>query len=144
MRWVSIESAPSTEKIPLCRKDVPLRPKMQCYVSSRGVLIARQHDLCRTGGVWATSQIAQRDCGSHRQGNLSGIHLAMQTSQQYDAATIAILRRALDEVFMDPRFLDRRSTSALETAEHLLSQAATGERDFDRLKASAFNKLMGQ
>jgi hypothetical protein len=27
---------------------------------------------------------------------------------------------------------------------HLLSQAATGERDFDRLKASAFNKLMGQ
>jgi len=25
-----------------------------------------------------------------------------------------------------------------------LSQAATGERDFDRLKASAFNKLMGQ
>jgi hypothetical protein len=32
---VSIESAPSTEKIPLCRKDLPLRPKMQCYVSSR-------------------------------------------------------------------------------------------------------------
>jgi len=32
----------------------------------------------------------------------------------------------------------------LEIAEHLLSQAATGERDFDRLKASAFNKLMGQ
>jgi hypothetical protein len=25
-----------------------------------------------------------------------------------------------------------------------MSQAATGERDFDRLKASAFNKLMGQ
>ncbi len=32
---VSVESAPSTEKIPLCRKDVPLRPKMQCYLSSR-------------------------------------------------------------------------------------------------------------
>jgi hypothetical protein len=94
--------------------------------------------------LWATSQIARRDCGSHRQGNCREIHLAMQTSQQYDAATIAILRRALDEVFTDPRFLDRRSTSALEIAEHLLSQAATGERDFDRLKASAFNKLMGQ
>jgi len=94
--------------------------------------------------LWATSQIPRRDCGSHRQGNLSGIHLAMQTSQQYDAVTIAILRRALGEVFTDPRFLDRRSTSALEIAEHLLSQAATGERDFDRLKASAFNKLMGQ
>jgi hypothetical protein len=34
--------------------------------------------------------------------------------------------------------------SALEIAEHLLAQAATGERDFDRLKASAFNKLMSQ
>jgi putative ABC transport system substrate-binding protein len=32
--------------------------------------------------------------------------------------------------------------SALEVAEHLLAQAASGERDFDRLKASAFNKLM--
>jgi hypothetical protein len=32
----------------------------------------------------------------------------------------------------------------LEIAEHLLSQAATGERDCDRLKASAFNQLMGQ
>jgi len=68
----------------------------------------------------------------------------MQTSQQYDAVTIAILRRALDEVFADPRFLNRRSTSALEIAEHLLTRAATGEYDFDRLKASAFNKLMSQ
>jgi hypothetical protein len=33
----SIQSAPSTEKISLCRKDVPLRAKMQCYVSSRAV-----------------------------------------------------------------------------------------------------------
>jgi hypothetical protein len=64
--------------------------------------------------------------------------------QQYDAETIAILRRALDEVFTDSRFLNRRSISALEIAEYLLSQAATGERDFDRLKASALNKLMSQ
>src|SRR5258707_3131003 len=34
-KLASIQSAPSTEKISLCRKDVPLRPKMQCYVSSR-------------------------------------------------------------------------------------------------------------
>jgi hypothetical protein len=61
---------------------------------------------------------------------LPGIHLAMQTGQQYDAETIAILRRALNEVFTDPKFLNRRSKSALEIAEHLLSQAATGERDF--------------
>jgi hypothetical protein len=61
--------------------------------------------------------------------------------RQYDAETIAILRRALDDVFTDPRFLDRRPTSALQIAEHLPAQAATGERDVDRLKASALDKL---
>jgi len=68
----------------------------------------------------------------------------MHASQQYDAVRLAILRRALDEVFTDPRFSSRRSASALEIAEHLLAQAAAGERDIDRLKASAFNKLIGQ
>jgi hypothetical protein len=68
----------------------------------------------------------------------------MVANQQYDAETIAILRRALDDVFTDPRFLDRRSTSALQIAEHLLAQAVTGERDLDRMKASAFNKLASQ
>ena len=67
-----------------------------------------------------------------------------RASQQYDSVTIAILRRALDDVFTDPRFVNRKSASALEIAEHLLAQAATGERDLDRLKASAFNKLMSQ
>jgi hypothetical protein len=50
----------------------------------------------------------------------------------------------LDDVFTDPRFPGRRSTSALQIAEHLLAQAATGERDLDRLKASALNKLASQ
>jgi hypothetical protein len=59
----------------------------------------------------------------------------MAASQQYDAETIAVLRRALDDVFTDPRFLGRRSTSTLQIAEHLLAQAATGERDLDRLKS---------
>jgi hypothetical protein len=68
----------------------------------------------------------------------------MHASQQYDAATLALLRRALDEVFADPRFSGRRSSSALEIAEHLLAQAAAGERDIDRLKASAFIKLISQ
>jgi hypothetical protein len=75
---------------------------------------------------------------------LSETQIAMVASQQYDAETIAILRRALDDVFTDPRFLNRRSTSALQIAEHLLAQAATGERDIDRLKASALNKLVNQ
>lgn len=61
--------------------------------------------------------------------------------QPYDAPTIAVLRRALDDVFTDRRFSHRRSTSALEIAEHLLAQAAAGERDLDRLKASALAKL---
>ena len=60
----------------------------------------------------------------------------------YDPSTIAVLRRALDEVLLDPRFYHRKSASALEIAEHLLAQAAAGERDLERLKSSAFQKLM--
>ena len=68
----------------------------------------------------------------------------MAATLQYDAETIAVLRRALDDVFTDPRFLDRRSTSALQITEHLLAQAVTGEPDLDQLKASALNKLASQ
>jgi hypothetical protein len=61
----------------------------------------------------------------------------------YDPSTIAILRRALDEVLLDGRFYRRKTASALEVAEHLLAEAASGERDLERLKASAFEKLIG-
>jgi hypothetical protein len=61
----------------------------------------------------------------------------------HDPSTIAILRRALDEVLLDGRFYRRKSASALEVAEHLLAEAASGERDLERLKASAFEKLIG-
>jgi hypothetical protein len=54
---------------------------------------------------------------------------------------IAALRRAFDDILTDSRFLDQESTSALEIAELLLAQAALGERDLDRLKASAFEML---
>jgi hypothetical protein len=60
----------------------------------------------------------------------------------YEPATIATLRRALDEVIKDSRFRQRTSPSVLEIAEHLLAQAAAGERDLERLKASAFQKLI--
>jgi hypothetical protein len=60
----------------------------------------------------------------------------------YEPATIATLRRALDEVIKDNRFRQRKSHSALEVAEHLLALAAIGERDLERLKASAFQKLI--
>ena len=61
----------------------------------------------------------------------------------YDPSTIATLRRALDEVLLDGRFYRRKSASALEVAEHLLAQAAAGERDLERLKSSAFATLIG-
>ena len=61
----------------------------------------------------------------------------------HEPSTIAILRRALDEVLLDRRFYSRPSASALEIAEHLLAQAAAGERDLEKLKSSAFSKLTG-
>jgi hypothetical protein len=60
----------------------------------------------------------------------------------YDPSTIAVLRRALDEVLADRRFLRHPSASALEIAEQILAAAAAGERDLERLKALAFARLM--
>jgi len=60
----------------------------------------------------------------------------------YEPATIETLRRALDEVIRDNRFRRRKQASILEVAEHILAQAAIGERDLERLKASAFQKLI--
>jgi hypothetical protein len=65
----------------------------------------------------------------------------MKSNRHFDAATIGVLRRALDDVVQHQRFVHRTSVSALEIAEHLLEQAAEGERDFDRLKMSALAKL---
>ena len=46
-----------------------------------------------------------------------------------------------DEVVTDRRFLVRKSVTPLEMAEHILQQAASGERDLNRLKSSAFERL---
>jgi hypothetical protein len=59
----------------------------------------------------------------------------------YDAATLATLRHALDQVLTHPHFLNSASVSALEMAEHILSLAATGERDIQRLRSSALSRL---
>jgi hypothetical protein len=61
--------------------------------------------------------------------------------QKYDAPTVAVMRQALNEVVADRRFLARKSVTTLEVAEHILQQAASGERDLNRLKSSAFEKL---
>ena len=58
--------------------------------------------------------------------------------KHYDPSTIEVLRRALDDVLTDRRFYHQRSASALDIAEHMLAQAASGERDLERLKSSAF------
>jgi hypothetical protein len=61
--------------------------------------------------------------------------------QKYDASTVAVMRQALNEVVTDRGFLVRKSVTPLEVAEHILRQAASGERDLNRLKSSAFEKL---
>ena len=61
--------------------------------------------------------------------------------QRYDASTVAVMRQALNEVVRNRRFLVRKSVTPLEVAEHILQQAASGERDFNRLKSSAFETL---
>jgi hypothetical protein len=61
--------------------------------------------------------------------------------QKFDASTVAVMRQALSEVVADRRFLIRTSVTPLEVAEHILQQAAAGERDLYRLKSSAFEKL---
>jgi hypothetical protein len=64
-----------------------------------------------------------------------------ELKQKYDASTVAVMRHVLDEVVTDRRFLARKSVTTLEVAEHILQQAAAGERDLKRLKRSAFKKL---
>ena len=65
----------------------------------------------------------------------------MTVKQKYDASTVAIMRQALNEIVTDGRFLNRKSVTPLEVAEHILQQATSGERDLNRLKSSAFEKL---
>jgi hypothetical protein len=61
--------------------------------------------------------------------------------QKFDESTVAVMRQALNEVVADRRFLASKSVTPLEVAEHILEQAASGERDLDRLKNSALEKL---
>ena len=65
----------------------------------------------------------------------------VDVKQILDASTVAVMRQALNEVVTDRRFLVRKSVTQLEVAEHILQQAASGERDLDRLKSAAFEKL---
>jgi hypothetical protein len=70
-----------------------------------------------------------------------GAATMIDLKQKYDASTVAVMRQALNEVVTDRRFLVRKSGTTLEVAEHILQQAASGERDLNRLKSAAFAKL---
>jgi hypothetical protein len=70
-----------------------------------------------------------------------GAAAMIDLKQKYDASTVAVMRQALNEVVTDRRFLVRRAATPLEVAEHILQMAASGERDLNRLKSSAFEKL---
>ena len=59
----------------------------------------------------------------------------------YDTTTLAVLRCTLDDVLSDRLFMQSRSISALEIAEHILAQAARGETNVEQLKASAFQMI---
>ena len=62
--------------------------------------------------------------------------------QKYDPSMVAVMRQALNEVVTDRRFLVRKYVTPLEVAEYILQQAASGERDLNRLKRSAFEKML--
>jgi hypothetical protein len=64
-----------------------------------------------------------------------------ELKQKFDSSTVAVMRQALDEVVSDHRFSMRKSVTQLDVAEHILEQVASGVRDLDRLKNSAFEKL---
>jgi hypothetical protein len=58
-----------------------------------------------------------------------------------DPSEVAILRLTLDELFTDRRFIVRRSMSASQVADYVLSLVQKGERNCDRLKALALEKF---
>jgi hypothetical protein len=64
-----------------------------------------------------------------------------ELKQKFDSSTVAVMRHALDEAVSDHRFSMGKSVTQLDVAEHILEQAASGVRDLDRLKKSAFEKL---
>ena len=53
-----------------------------------------------------------------------------------DKEEARMLRRILDDVLTDPRFITQSSVSALQIAEHVWRRAALGYRDFATIKQS--------
>jgi hypothetical protein len=58
-----------------------------------------------------------------------------------DEEEARMLRRILDDVLTDPRFITQSSVSALQIAEHVWRRAALGHRDFATIKQSTLTLL---
>jgi hypothetical protein len=61
-----------------------------------------------------------------------------------DEATTVMLRRILDDVLSDSRFITQTSISAFQVAEYIWGQTLMGERDFDRIKQLALARVQYQ
>ena len=91
--------------------------------------------LAAISGKLTILRSVQHDQNNHGAGN----HYMMTGAP----TRIPVSCGALDEVLLEGHFYDRKSVSTLEIAEHLLAQAAAGERDQEVLKSSALAKLLG-
>jgi hypothetical protein len=69
--------------------------------------------------------------------------MVLSRSPYLGAMHVAILRLTLEKVFTDHRFFVRKSMSACQVADYILTQVLQGERDLDLLTASAFKKFSG-
>ena len=67
--------------------------------------------------------------------------MVLSRSPYLGAMHVAILRLTLEKVFTDHRFFVRKSMSACQVADYILTQVLQGERDLDLLKAPAFKKI---
>jgi hypothetical protein len=107
------------------------------YEAARPEAPAQGQKKARLGGFSSSSLYKRTLRRTHR----IGLRTMNNLKQKFDASTVAIMRQALNEVVADHRFLVRKSVTPLEVAYHILRQAASGVRDLNHLKSSAFKKL---
>ena len=58
-----------------------------------------------------------------------------------DEEAARMLRRIMDDVLTDSRFITQSTVSAIQIAEHIWRRAAAGERDFATIKQSILTLL---
>jgi hypothetical protein len=122
-------------KAPSSREFRHKRPLRATHAGAVSVGLSYRSSRNRVAQFIMSLQRNFKTCPSNGTGTM------IELKQKFDASTVAVLRQALNEVVTDRRFLNRKSVTPLEVAEHILQQAASGERDLNRLKSSAFERL---